>query len=530
MKSPRLTEAQISRALRARLPARADASLRERILDEAAATLQQRPFPVLLGRAITLDGLQGRTGRDRTRRWTLVLVAAAVLALVASAIFVGTWRPSLISVVPTPSQSSAPSISASPSATPTATSSSTAFPTAEVSPAAVAQGLHLTWTKVAIEQRSPRLAWVGDRFALVDNQSGAVFTSVDGVSWDALQPGDSARAYVDLLRGSVASWQDTAVGWWNPQEHDGPDIAGEPPITARDVVQIVRPSAAPTSTTPFKGRIESIGIGPAGIVAEVHSDIDWDAWVTKKLGARSNNAWVKHLKSVDYRDGILQIKLDNGPGLKVVWAADGREPGDYQDKGFAWYSPDGEQWTAIPPARPPLSGDDPTFPMGSLGGVVGVSDGFIAEGDAVDSKPCPSADGCEGMWHSSDGLTWRHIANVPYGSDPLLPWMGGALVTDGVGRFDTWTSQGRGTLPMAVEIPAPSKDLYADVNVGPLGLVSVRSSDRKILFTRDGVAWTMDPMPADMAAGTIAVGERSVLLLGTSEDGPPSLWLGSIEP
>src|SRR4029453_12228779 len=143
MKSPRPTEVQISRGLRARLPARADASLRKRILDEAAATTQQRPFPVLLGRTITLDGLQGQTGRDRTRRWTLVLVAAAVLVLVASAIFVASRRPSLVVVVPTPSQSSAPSISASPSAAPTSTSSSTAVPTAEVSPPAVAQGLHL---------------------------------------------------------------------------------------------------------------------------------------------------------------------------------------------------------------------------------------------------------------------------------------------------------------------------------------------------------------------------------------------------
>ena len=526
MNSPRLTEAQISRALRARLPARADASLRERILDEAAATPQQRPFRVVLGRAMTLDGLPGQTGRDRTRRWTLVLVAAAVLMLVASAVFVASRRPSLVVVVPTPSQTSAPSISA----LPTATSSSSAIPTAEISPAAVAQGLHLTWTKVAIEQRDPQVAWIGDRFALVDDKSGAVFTSVDGVSWHALQPGDPDPGYAELLRGQRATWEGDVVGWWNPQEHGGPDIAGEPPITARDVVQIVRESGAPSMTTPFKGRIESIGIGPAGIVAEVHSDIDWDAWVTRTLGARSNNAWVKHLKSVEYRNGILQIKLDNGPGLKVVWAADGREPGDYQDKGFAWYSPDGEQWTAIPPVRPPLSGDDPTFPMGSLGSVVGVSDGFIAQGDAVDSKPCPSADGCEGMWHSSDGLTWRHIANVPYGSDPLRPWMGGALVTDGVGRFDLWTSQGSGTLPMAAEIPAPSKDPNAHISVGPLGLVSVRSGDRTILFTRDGVAWTMDPMPADMPAGTIAVGDRSVLVLGNSEDHLPSLWLGTIEP
>ena len=118
-------------------------------------------------------------------------------------------------------------------------------------------------------------------------------------------------------------------------------------------------------TTPWKGRIESIGIGPRGIVAQVHSDLDWDAWVTKKLGARSNNAWVTHLKGVDFRNGILQIKLDNGPGLKVVWADEGFALGDYQDAGFEWYSPDGVQWTAVPLGAPWTNGDSGLgFPTG----------------------------------------------------------------------------------------------------------------------------------------------------------------------
>ena len=97
--------------------------------------------------------------------------------------------------------------------------------------------------------------------------------------------------YVDLLQGSFASWQDSAVGWWNPQDQ-GPTSRRHrrrsPLVTS---CTTVHPAAAPTSTTPFKGRIESIGIGPKGIVAEVHSDLDWDAWVTKKLGLRTNNDW-----------------------------------------------------------------------------------------------------------------------------------------------------------------------------------------------------------------------------------------------
>ena len=114
-------------------------------------------------------------------------------------------------------------------------------------------------------------------------------------------------------------------------------------------MQIVRAPDAPTSTTPFKGRIESIGIGPRGIVAEVHSTLDLDAWITKKLGLRTNNDWTCCVKSLTFKDGVLELKLTNRRGLKVVWADQGFEPGDFQDGGFGWYSPDGEHWTAMAP-------------------------------------------------------------------------------------------------------------------------------------------------------------------------------------
>ena len=146
----------------------------------------------------------------------------------------------------------------------------------------------------------------------------------------------------------------------------GPTIAGKPPITARDILTTIRQAGTPTSTTPFKGRIESIGIGPKGIVAEVHSDLDWDAWVTRKLGLRTNNDWTGHVKSVTFQGGVLQIKLTNRPGLKVVWADQGFEPGDYQDRGFGWFSPDGEHWTEM---APNANADEigSTLPTGGLG-------------------------------------------------------------------------------------------------------------------------------------------------------------------
>jgi hypothetical protein len=284
-------------------------------------------------------------------------------------------------------------------------------------------------------------------------------------------------------------------------------------------------------STPFKGRIGSIGIGPAGIVASVASHLDWDAWVTTKLGLRSNNQWVKHLKSVDFRDGILQVKLDNGPGLKVNWADEGFLPGDYMYTGFGWYSPDGVAWTPIPGY-----GTDFTFNQ-----VIGVSDGFIAQGVAVEDR-CPLPDGCGEMWHSSDGLTWRNLgpsAERPPNGE-LVPWMGGVLATDGVGRFGFWTSQGYTELPMAAELPSPPKEPHMTVGIGPLGLVSVSRGTKEILFTPDGVEWDINPMPAAMAADQtinrdprVVVGDRSVLVVlkaGNSDDPTLSLWLGTPEP
>ena len=384
---------------------------------------------------------------------------------------------------------------------------------------------------------------------LADLDSGAVRTSIDGQDWQALQPGDTARGYVDLLRGSFASWQDSAVGWWNPEDRDGPEIAGAPPITARDVVQIVRPPAAPTSTTPFKGRIESIGIGPMGIVAQVHSDIDWDAWVTKKLGLRTNNDWTCCVKDVTFKDGVLQIKLSNRPGLKVVWADEGLEPGDYQDRGFGWYSPDGEHWTAMTP-NAEANEIGSTLPTGGFGSVAGVSDGFIATGAYPDGA-CADPDGsCTGMWYSSDGLTWRFLGTAPEMAQArelcirdgchslageLLPWRGGVLATNSDGRAELWTSDGSEELPIAAQ-------LHGTVATGPLGIVSI--GDGQVLVSRDGIDYKVSSIPAQMAdpangAGgstVVAIGDRTVLVL---ESAPAdefeltwtsSLWLGTFEP
>jgi hypothetical protein len=484
-----------------------------------------------------------RFGRGRG----MTLLSAAALLLVGGALAVGSGAVRLPSIVP---PVPAPSFAVLATASPDAMTTPTPTPSAFVSPSPAALSLDLTWTQLPLDEQSPRLAWIGDRFVLADVKSGAVRTSTDGQDWQAVQPGEGARGYLDLLRGSFASWQDSAVGWWNPQEEaQCGSCTNQPPITARDTLLIVRPPAAPTSTTPFKGRIESIGIGPKGIVAEVHSDLDWDAWVTKKLGLRTNNDWTGHVKSVTFQNGVLQIKLNNRPGLKVVWADEGFEPGDYQDRGFGWYSSDGEHWTAMAPNDHPTRDSGSSLPTGTFGSVAGVSDGFIATGASPDGACADPNGSCTGMWYSSDGLTWRLLGTAtqirPSEKElcirdacsvltgELLPWRGGVLAIDADGRMDFWTSGGSAKLPMAAQG-------HGTVATGPLGLVSI--GDGQVLVSRDGIDYKVSSIPAQMAdpanggggSTVVAVGDRTVLVLESARVGEftmtQSLWLGTFEP
>lgn len=85
MNAPRLTDAQVSQALRAHLPDRAQAGLRERILEAAETTDQQRPLPSFLGALSDADPV--------TRRRSVLIAAALLVALaIASAAAVGAMR------------------------------------------------------------------------------------------------------------------------------------------------------------------------------------------------------------------------------------------------------------------------------------------------------------------------------------------------------------------------------------------------------------------------------------------------------
>jgi hypothetical protein len=432
-----------------------------------------RPAPDELATAV-LESLASEralrplgTPRRSTSRPLVLLAAAATAILVAGALAAGSGLLGLPAVVPPAPLPSLAAVVASAVPTPTRTPT----PRVAESPSSRPTSLKLSWTQLALDEKSPRLAWVVDRFVLADMESGAVRTSTDGVDWQALEPGDARPGYVHLLGGSLttegalAAWQDTVVGFWNPQE--GPDTPNKPPITDRDIVTIVRPPAAPISTTPFTGRVESIGVGPRGIVAEVHSHLD-----------------------PEY-------------------------PGD--DPGSGWYSPTGEHWTRMARGTSSSAVRGSRLPTGAFGQVVGVADGFIASGACV-----PAPDSCYGLWFSADGLTWRFLGRSSGGG--LVPWMGGALVTtpvpgkrqsaSGSGQFQFWTSDGERPLPA---------DLGGLVGTGPLDVFGDKSLIPAEMADHNHGGSHFRPI--------VAVGDQNVLVLERDNNATVkwSLWLGTIE-
>jgi hypothetical protein len=79
-----LTDAQIARALRAHLPERAQAGLRDRILDAVEGTTQQRALPPFMAPLTDADPV--------VRRRNLLLVAALLVALALAGVAgVGAW-------------------------------------------------------------------------------------------------------------------------------------------------------------------------------------------------------------------------------------------------------------------------------------------------------------------------------------------------------------------------------------------------------------------------------------------------------
>jgi hypothetical protein len=264
---------------------------------------------------------------------------------------------------------------------------------------------------------------------------------------------------------------------------------------------------------PDAQRAGAVGIGPAGIVVRSHSAIDFDAVVTRDLGP----GWAEVLERFESNDGIVTVTTTDGREARIDVAAEGLEEGDIADRGFGWHSRDGVEWTAI---------ED--FPW-NVDAIVGTRRGFLAR--AFQER--------YGIWYSRDGLAWQELGEAANGE--FLPWLDGALLTDGLTRFEAWTDVGMTPLPIEMPpIDDPEALGFPAVNTGPLGLVVLDQGGRRVMVSPDGARWSARPMDEAMIAASgsglgpgtaIAVGATRVLALlweGTPEGGPhPSLWIGT---
>ncbi|HEY8199216.1 MAG TPA: hypothetical protein VIF44_05555, partial [Candidatus Limnocylindrales bacterium] len=170
-------------------------------------------------------------------------------------------------------------------------------------PRLVGQGPILLWTRVALDEplleafappaerrRHTRIAWIGDRFVLADIAAGAVATSADGRSWTLPAADDPLRA---LYRRALTSGVEvTRFGV---------------PLSSRLATSFVAP--------PVGGTLGAVAFGPAGVVARTHSTLDFDAFITTKLGS----GWADVLDTFDFTDGVLRITTSDGRSTELVW-------------------------------------------------------------------------------------------------------------------------------------------------------------------------------------------------------------------
>ena len=273
------------------------------------------------------------------------------------------------------------------------------------SPSPVAQSLELTWTKVALDRAlaGSRLARRSVRPGRRGLRRGQHIHRRRELA--VLQPGDPDPGYVELLTGrSFASWEDDIVGWWNPE--DGPDYREQAPgDRAR------HPADRPTTR---RAHGDDALQGPHRVDRHRARRDRGPGPLPPRLG-RLGRLQAGRRLGLALRGGELQ----------------GRDPRDHDDSAAAASRSCGRtRASSRATSRTRASGG--TAPMASSGRdarSVGPEDVDRVSGSRPASatswacrtassragstpKPCPSPDGCAGMWHSSDGLTWRNLGNV----------------------------------------------------------------------------------------------------------------------
>ncbi len=482
-------ERRVTDWLQAEAPARAPDRVLATTLDRVAVVGQER----------TLTQWRFRD-RSRSNRAALIAATAALIAILAAgAVLVGSRTRTEEAPSPPPS---APALRT------------------------LGQGPTLTWNQIEVLPWSPvgftdtrpragtRVAWIGARFVLIDEQTQTVAKSPDGSDWTVLTADDPEWDWFRVVpfEDSIASWGDAVVSW--------------SPSTPGAGIRIRRPPDAP-SVAAFDGTVDAAGIGPAGIVVSSHTEFDQFAFIESVLGP----TWAgDSIAFSGLQDGVLMLGSHDGRTASINLADHGVTEAQFENRGEGWHSVDGTTWTPIP-----------EWP-GKVTSIVGTADGFFAIGDAGTGPR---------MFHSDDGFDWQRKAIATEGLDRqvinpvLLPWADGALQSDGTFIFESWTADGRQVLPIAAEVRSRDHPLMegAGIGAGPLGIVVVEAFFHEILYSPDGVRWVIqtvpDPMygpgPADRRyRSSVAVGAGAVVVVmsegANGEESRPSLWVGTPAP
>ncbi len=296
-------ERRVTDWLQAEAPARAPERVLATTLDRVAVIGQER----------TLTQLRYRN-RTGTSRAVLIAATAALIAiLVAGAVFVGSLRRTEDAPPPPPPAPAARTLG---------------------------QGPMLQWTRVDVipppgtgpEQGTTRVAWIGGRFVLVDEDSETVAVSADGSTWTTVGEGEPDRDHLGVMASEdpIASWGNDVVSW--------------SPTTPGSGVRI-RLSSDATFVAPFDGTVDAVGIGPAGIIVSSHIEFDQFAFIESVLGP----TWSSNdIGSMGLQEGILQLGSFDGRTASIDLADHGVDQAQFENWGGGWHSVDGKQWTPIP--------------------------------------------------------------------------------------------------------------------------------------------------------------------------------------
>jgi hypothetical protein len=322
-----LTEAQISRALRAHLPKQAQAGLHERILVAVDTTAQQRALPSWLG-------LLQDANPDARRRNLLVAAALLIALAIAAAAAVGTWLPKRDVV---PDLSLLPPAEIQPLPNPSLTAPS-ARPTASA-------------------VTTPGGIWI---------PTGTMGTPRDGHAAVRLLDGRVLVVGSEDENDTTAELYDPDNGIWSPTGNMLRPHQGFPATLLSDgrvLVGDIDDPAADDQVSgaelydPASGTWTATGKMVWGGGATATLLRDGTVLVTGIDGAElydpDSGTWIATGKMINPRYGHVTILLPDGN----VLVAGGYAPGDQATDSAELYDPDTGTWTAIADMQAPRAGE-----------------------------------------------------------------------------------------------------------------------------------------------------------------------------